>query len=164
MIKNEKLICSYIVILSLFFSLLYMDIKPKISDIFNKINTKNLLINQIEANKKSLMLAMESSHQIVSGIAYRIPNSSDVLTSLTNILIAQGMTIKKIQLLNIKSFSGVNVLPVKIEAIGQFPGFGQLLIDFSKITYSILIGDFSITLDEMGMMSIEMQLFVFPSH
>jgi Tfp pilus assembly protein PilO len=159
-IKKSQWLYLIMGIFFLFVAVLYRDIHKNITVIFQKKSAKAELINAIEKNKKILTDEIHSHPPSMVKMGDQLLNTSDVLDDLTHFF-SQDMTVSKIRLLNVKTLSGVDVLPVKVSLTGQLMGFSKELMALFKDSRLMAINDFSLQVNPYGTMSAEIQLLIF---
>ncbi len=158
---KNRYILFFLILLFLFFIFLYFDIQPKIVSIIESISVKKNLMIQIENNKKILFDATQNQPESSIDISNKLPNESELIDNLARFFSEKNFTVNKIQLFKPQIISGINELPAKINAIGEFSQVIHLMRQLEKNKNPILVNDFSIQMNSNGVMLIEMQLLVF---
>ncbi|MCE3237561.1 MAG: hypothetical protein K0R24_542 [Gammaproteobacteria bacterium] len=153
----------FLISLFLFFIFLYFNSYPKIISIIEAISLKKNLISQIDNDKKILFNSVQNQPKLSIHINTELPNESDLIDNIARFFSEQNFTVNKIQLFKPQTISGINAIPTKINAIGEFSAIAHLMKRLEKNKYPILINDFSIQMSH-GVTLIEMQLLVFSLH
>ncbi|MCC2666126.1 MAG: hypothetical protein K0S63_42 [Gammaproteobacteria bacterium] len=153
----------FLISLFLFFIFLYFNSYPKIISIIEAISLKKNLISQIDNDKKILFNSVQNQPKLSIHINTELPNESDLIDNIARFFSEQNFTVNKIQLFKPQTISGINAIPTKINAIGEFSEITRLMTRLEKNKYPILINDFSIQMSQ-GVTLIEMQLLVFSLH
>jgi Tfp pilus assembly protein PilO len=137
-----------------------IDIKQEILHIFQKQADEKSLSGVLEANKKILIDALQSQQKSVMQVNNSFLETPGILTYFNDIFSAQNIAVNKIQILKMTALGGINVLPVKISAAGQFSAFAKLMFALAEGPRPIVINDFSFQRDSYGAVMAELQLLV----
>lgn len=157
-------LCLYAIILLICFLFLFLDVKKQVVRIFQKkVEERNLLVN-VENNKNRVINAIQKVQGSVLQIDNTLLETSSALAYLANFFEEKNVTVNNIQLLKVKTISGVNVLPVKVSAAGQFSTFLKLIVALSKGSRPMVINDFLFQRDSHGAVVAEMRLLMFGVH
>lgn len=163
-LKRVHWLCIYLVVFSLFFISLFFDVKQKLIQIGQRRIVEKNVLDAIEINKRILLNAMLNQQKSLLKVDNTLLEKSDILAYITDFFMSRGITVNKVQLLKIRTAAGVNTLPVKVNAIGNFAEFTQLLTGLAASFRPILVNDFSLQIDKNGVMMAEMQLWFFAMH
>ncbi len=160
-VKRVHWLCIYLAVFSLFLIVFCSGLNKKLIKISHQKEEKIKIITMIEENKEIWMNEKHSQKMPSLQMDNKLLDTSDSLDFLQRIFLSQNMSMNKIQLLKIKTVSAVNVLPVKISAVGEFSTFYKLIDALSGNNRPILIRDFSLQMDQGGEMIVDIELWVF---
>ncbi len=160
MFRKARWIYVYAAVLFFCFLFFIIDIKKEVFHIYKKSIEEKNLSNTAEAHRETLIRTLQDQKKSVLQVDNTLLDTSSMLAYLAHFFAAQNVTVGKMQLLKIKTVSGVNMLPVKINAAGQFSTFIKLIFALTQGDRPIVINDFSFERDKNGKITAEIQLFI----
>lgn len=161
MFKRIHWLCIYAGTFFLFFTTLFINVRQKVILLAQKQIIEKNVLNAIDQNKKILSNITFSQQKSLLKIDNKLLETADILAYITHFFVAQNVVIDKVQLLKVKAVAGVNALPVKVSATGDFAALPKLIAALSASSLLVAINDFSLQIDRNGKMITEMQLLVF---
>lgn len=154
----------YVFILLMSFVMILWDVKSEIIQLYQKNLVERGLVSKVENVKQTIMIEMQKRDKSTLQLDNSLLDTSSAMMYLSGFLSAANIVVSQIELLKVKPVSGVNVLPVKVSALGEFSTFAQLIMTLNEGGRPILLNDFSFKQDNSGAVVAKMQFYLFGFH
>ncbi len=154
----------YILILLITTVCIFISTKNNLSKIYrDHIEEKNLII-RVSDTKKMMMDFMQKQKQSLLVMNNDFLDTASVIDYLDHYASMQNISVSNVQLFKIKNVEGMNALPVKLNALGDFSEFVKFIFALFNGPRALIVGDFSLKRDERGVVAAELQLFILGIH
>ena len=160
-LRKIHILLIYSIIFLICSVLVFFDVKNGIVVLLQNRREEMQLSSTVEVAKNNLIKTMGDKKQFQFQVDTTLLDTATVLSYLTHIFMLQAIQINKIQLLKVKTINGMNILPVKVSAISQFPSLIKLLVSLINGPRPLMLNDFSFQRDKNGAVVAEMQFFIF---